>query len=188
MSVALRRWGAVHRLAVLLLTLLAVPAGFSTPGMAATFEWKDFEALVAEAEEIFVGTVTELPARRLATGAIVTDVGFDDVRVLKGPHTERVILQVLGGTVDGETMELKGAPQFRSGVRYLVFAKGNGTSIMPVVGGDHGLFQVVVDGALRVDVVRDAQGRPLLDVPIPLGMFVQAVEEALAVRGERGSR
>jgi hypothetical protein len=182
------RTRTARRLAVLSLTLVAVLAGCPSPGMAATFAWKDFAALVAEAEEIFVGTVTAVPGRRLASGGIVTDVGFDDVRVLKGPPADRVVLQVLGGTVDGETMALQGVPRFSPGVRYLVFAKGNGTAILPVVGGDHGLFRVVVDRTLGVEVVRDAWGRPLLDVPIPLAAFVQAVEEALAGRGGRRDR
>jgi hypothetical protein len=180
------RCRVVCRLAVLPLALLVVLPGFSAT--AATFAWKDFDALVTEAEEIFVGTVTAVPGRRLPNGGIVTDVGFDDVRVLKGPLTDRMVLQVLGGTIDDETMELAGAPQFRQGVRYLVFARGNGRWMLPVVGGDHGLFRVIVDPALGVEVVRDARGRPLLDVPIPLAAFVQAVEEALAGRGDRRGR
>ena len=52
-------------LGALCLTATLAPARFSD---AATFVVKDFESLVAEAEQIFVGTVTGATSRKLAGG------------------------------------------------------------------------------------------------------------------------
>ena len=67
-----------------------------------------------------------------------------------------MVLRVVGGTVGRETLEVPDVPRFRPGARYVVFVKGNGRSIFPVVGGSRGLFQVVWDPIRSADVVRDA--------------------------------
>jgi hypothetical protein len=152
------------------------------PATAGVFVVKDFEELVAEAEMIFVGTVSGEAAQKLAGGPIVTDVTFSSAQVLKGPPGAMVVLRVVGGTVGRESLELTDVPRFRPGVRYLVFVKGNGRTIFPVVGGRRGLFQVVRDPALQADVVRDAGGRPLAETPVPLAGFLAAVEEELRLR------
>jgi lipoprotein-anchoring transpeptidase ErfK/SrfK len=149
---------------------------------AGTFVVKDFEVLVAEAEQIYVGTATSAAAQKLASGAIVTDVTFTASQVLKGPPEATVVLRVLGGTVGRERLELPGVPKFRVGARYLVFVKDNGRAIFPVVGGDHGLFQVVPDPGLGHDVVLNARGAPLTDVPVPLAAFTDAIEQELRLR------
>jgi hypothetical protein len=153
--------------------------GSPGPASAAVFAIKHFEELVAEAELIFVGTVTGESAQKLPGGAIVTDVSFSASHVLKGTAGPAVVLRVVGGTVGRETLALPDVPRFRAGGRYIVFVKGNGRSIFPVVGGSRGLFQVVPDATGGADVVRDAGGRPLADAPVSLAAFLGAVEEEL---------
>jgi hypothetical protein len=154
----------------------------AVPANAGLFAVKDFEKLVSEAEMIFLGTVSGEAAQKLAGGTIVTDVTFASAQVLKGPPEATVVLRVVGGAVGRESLELTDVPRFRPGVRYLVFVKGNGRTIFPVVGGRRGLFQVVRDPALQADVVRDAGGRPLAETPVPLAAFLAAVEEELRLR------
>jgi hypothetical protein len=149
---------------------------------ATTFLVKDFEGLVAEAEQIFVGTVTGRGSQKLAGGTIVTDVTFAASHILKGPREPSIVLRVVGGTVGGEALELSGVPQLDLGVRYIVFVKGNGRAMFPVVGGSQGLFRVVHDAGLDVDVVLSAQGAPLADVPVPLTAFLEAAEAELGLR------
>jgi hypothetical protein len=172
------------RAAVLLAALwILAPGAPAGPASAAVFAVKHFEELVGEAELIFVGTVTGESAQKLPAGLIVTDVSFSASHVLKGgAGGSTVVLRVVGGTVGRETLEIPDVPRFRPGGRYVVFVKGNGRSVFPVVGGTRGLFQVVWDPARSADVVRDALGRPLSDPVVPLAAFLGAVEEELRLR------
>jgi hypothetical protein len=148
--------------------------------LAGAFIVKGFEQLVAEADDIFVGTVTAVPARRLPGGAIVTDVNFSALQVMKGaPDRGALSLQMLGGTLDGETERLSGVPQFAPGVRYLVFSKGNGRLILPLVGGTSGLFRVARDPTTGEELVLDAEGRPVAGLRITLGTFREAISDEL---------
>ena len=141
---------------------------------------KNFEQLVAEAEQIFVGTVTATPSRRLPSGAIVSDIEFSSVRGFKGRTGRVVSLLVLGGTVDDESQRVPGLPRFEPGAIYVVFVRGNGRSVFPVVGGPHGVFQVRRDEITEELLVFDAEGRPIADVRLPLSILVQAIRDELA--------
>ena len=166
-----------RRLPVVLAALLALAA---TRADAATFAPKQFEHLVREAEQIVVATVTAVPARRLPAGAIVTDVELAASRVLKGAvSASRLSLLVLGGTLGGETERLDGVPVLHPGVTYLLFVRGNGGVVFPVVGGTAGVFQVTRDPRTGEDLVLDAEGRPLTDVDVPLAVFLEAIADEL---------
>ncbi|HEY5293172.1 MAG TPA: hypothetical protein VIJ43_12765 [Burkholderiales bacterium] len=173
----------------------------SGPGFGVSFESKDFDQLVAESEQIFVGTASGATARRHPGGAIVTDVSFSGVQILKGnPGTAEISLMVAGGTLGTETFTLPGVPRFQSGTTYLVFAQGNGTGIFPVVGGDQGMFQVKTDTLTGESFVFDSRGLPIRSAtvrqamaagfaapqdttavpqPIPLEVFLQAIRSRL---------
>ncbi len=188
----------MRRVPVLLLpVLLTLPPGLA---WGTTFIAKDFDKLVAEAEEIFVGTVIATESRKLPSGAIVTDVTFSSLRVLKGGEgTGETILRVLGGTVGSETLKLAGVPRFELGVTYLVFSKGNGKVIFPVVGGDQGLFQIKRDPTTGDELVFDSYGmvitrpsvreatggsgfqkdRNMPPVPVLLDAFIQAIKNRI---------
>jgi len=158
------------------------------PGLATSFEPKNFDQLVAEADEIFVGTATTAVSRKLAAGGIVTDVAFTNLQILKGnPTSASISLMHMGGSVDGETFEIRGLPGFRIGVAYLVFSQGNGTTIFPVVGGDQGMFQVKPDAVTGESLVFNSRGMPIVSpsvlqavslpahTPVPLAVFLQAI-------------
>ncbi len=183
---------------ILSVFLLAIAVGTV---YATAFQPKDFGQMVSEAEQIFIGTVTGIQAHKLGTGAIVSQVSFGNLQIIKGPIAETITLQMLGGTVDGETLRVAGLPTFHGGVRYLVFMAGNGSAIFPVVGGPQGVFQVQLDPTTGQDVVvggsgapvqdpslvppRSAQGAnpseatPVTPVPIPLNTFLQEIRNRL---------
>ena len=124
----------------LVTAFLALAAGLA---WATAFEPKNFDQLVAEADAIFVGTASAAAARKLPEGAIVTDVSFTRLQVIKGNVSDSSLtLMTAGGSVGGETFEIRGLPRFRMDVSYLVFVQGNGATIFPVVGGDQGMFQL----------------------------------------------
>ena len=49
---------------------------------------------------------------------------------------------MLGGTVDGQTMEVSDAPKFKKGDRDFLFVEHNGQQFIPLVGIMHGRFRV----------------------------------------------
>jgi hypothetical protein len=143
---------------------MTIPA---RPAWGDSFAQKDFDQLVAEAEQIFVGTVAATQSRKLETGAIVTDVTFLSPQPLKGSKVSGdIVFRLLGGSVDGETLKPAGFPEFQPGATYVVFCKGNGTRIFPVVGGNQGLFQVKKDSTTGQDLVFDAYGMPITSQPL----------------------
>lgn len=174
---------------LLMAIFLAVSA---SSGLAASFEPKSFDQLVAEADEIFIGTAAAAAPRKRAEGGIVTDVAFTNLQVVKGNAANTAItLMTMGGTVGGETFEIRGLPKFQIGITYLVFSQGNGTTIFPVVGGDQGMFQVKPDAATGASLVFNSRGMPIVSQsvlqavslqapsPAPLAVFLQAVRSRL---------
>ena len=180
--------------ALLALLILLLPL-LSGQTVAATFAEKNLTQLVAEAEQIFVGTVSALQSRKLASGAIVTDVKFSDLQLLKGSSQGAdIVLLVLGGEVDGLRLEIPGLPQFQPGVRYLVFSRGNGKDMFPVVGGPGGLFQIQPGAATGSSIVLGSSGTPLApgitaevlgdtaQSPVTLEQFLGAVRARLGAQ------
>lgn len=129
---------------------------------ATSFQTKDFTSLVREADEIVIGTVTAINARRTTKREIVTDYGFDDLEIIAGmAQGDSLTLTLLGGTVGTDSLMVAGAPKFKHGVRYLVFVAGNGAAMFPLVGGHQGIFQLrkdLVSGDVRV---HDYAGRAM---------------------------
>ena len=185
-------------LILMLLALMTIPGGLVRGD---SFVHKEFDQLVTEAEQIFVGTVTASQSRKLPTGAIVTDVTFSSLRVLKGSEARGdIVLTVLGGSVEGETLKVGGFPEFRLGVTYLIFSKDNGTAIFPVVGGAQGMFQIKQDPTTGEELVLDAHGMAITSPtvtdaistsastpgplrppsPVTLDAFVQAIKNRLS--------
>ena len=161
----------------LLFAILAVLSLTAARADAHSFVFKDWEALVAEAEEIFAGQVTATRSFELPGGLIATDVVFARPRVLKGPDGGPLTLRVFGGTVGAVTLKLSGIPRFERGLTYVVFARGNGSDVFPVVGGTYGLFQIRRDPASGQDLVVGARGETLWSVPVSADAFLEAIEE-----------
>jgi hypothetical protein len=105
---------------------------------------KDFAALCAEADLIFVGTVTGRESRWSDPShqAIETLVTFGDVTWLRGTAQPSVTLHFAGGEVDGLREEIAGVPQFAVGERRVIFARA-GRFVSPIVGFDQGALRVV---------------------------------------------
>jgi hypothetical protein len=164
----------------------------AVPSLATSFEQKNFDQLVAEAEDIFAGTaITALP-RRLAAGGIVTDVTFSNLQIVKGNSASTEIsLMTMGGTIGTETMQIRGLPKFQTGNTYLIFSQGNGTTIFPVVGGDQGMFQIRSDVVTGEKRVYSANGMPIVNpsvlqalslqapASVPLAVFLEAIRSRM---------
>jgi hypothetical protein len=120
---------------------------------------------VTDAEFIFEGTVIDARSQWTGEGAerrIVTHVTFEIEDAIKGASGKNYTIQVLGGTVDGETIEVAEAPRFKIGDRDILFVEHNGTQFVPLVGIMHGRFHVQTDAAGH-DVVAKDNGALLAD-------------------------
>ncbi|MEY2525432.1 MAG: hypothetical protein QOE73_203, partial [Verrucomicrobiota bacterium] len=102
-----------------------------------------FDELVSRAEVIFQGAVTDVRSQWTGEGAqhrIVSYVTFKVEDSVKGTPGQTYTLRMLGGTVDGETMEVADSPKFKVGDRDIIFVENNGSQFVPLVGIMHGRF------------------------------------------------
>ena len=161
------------RLGFLVFPLLFTIAAIAS---ATTVIPPDFDELVRRAQVIFEGEVTGLQSQWIGEGAehrIVTFITFKVDETLKGNAGPTYTMRMLGGTVDGETMEVTDAPKFKVGDHDLLFVENNGSQFIPLVGSQHGRFRIQKDQAGN-DTVMTGEGQPLADVS-QLGVSEEAV-------------
>jgi len=130
-----------------------------------------FDELVSQAELIFQGSVTNVRSQWVGEGAqrhIASFVTFKVEEALKGQPGASYTIQMLGGTVDGETMEVSDAPKFALGDRDILFVEHNGEQFIPLVGIMHGRFRIQREAQTGRDVVATNEGDKLTD-PEQLG-------------------
>lgn len=148
-----------------LLVSCALLALHTTRGM--TVIPPTFDELVAQAELIFEGTVTAVRSERIGEGAerrIVTFVTFAVDEPIKGEPGSAYTIRMLGGTVDGETLEVTDAPKFKKGDRDIVFVENNGKQFIPLVGIMHGRYRVSKNKQTGEETLLTNNGHPLSDV------------------------
>ena len=122
--------------------------------------------------------MTGLQSQWIGEGAehrIVTFVTFKVDDTLKGNPGATYTMRMLGGTVDGETMEVTDAPKFKVGDHDLLFVENNGSQFVPLVGIQHGRFRIQKDQS-GADIVVSGEGQPLADVS-QLGVNEKAVAQ-----------
>jgi hypothetical protein len=125
-----------------------------------------FDELVSRAEVILQGSVTDTRSQWIGEGAqrhIVTYVTFKVDDAVKGNPGPSYTIRMLGGTVDGQTMEVSDAPKFQKGDRDFVFVEHNGQQFIPLVGIMHGRFRVEREQDGR-EIVATNSGEPVRDV------------------------
>jgi hypothetical protein len=126
-----------------------------------------FDELVSRAEVIFQGTVTDVRSQWTGEGAqhrIESYVTFRVEDAMKGAPGESYTLRMLGGTVDGETMEVSDSPKFKIGDRDVIFVENNGSQFIPLVGIMHGRFHVDKDKETGREMIKTNQREPLKDL------------------------
>ncbi len=177
-----RRMNKLRYLSLLALALFAVSSARATTVIPPTFE-----QLVSQAELIFQGTVTEVKSIWIGEGAqrhIQTYVTFKIEDAVKGEPGATYTISLLGGTVDGQTMEVTDAPQFKVGDRDVLFVEHNGEQFVPLVGINNGRFHVRHDPQSGRDFIHTGEGKPLSDVA-KLGRGEQTAAAANALSAEQ---
>ena len=133
-----------------------------TPAAAMVVAPRDFADLVARAEQIVVGTVTDVSAQPDASGAPFTFVTLSDLTVLKGDVGATLTLRFYGGTANGVMTWISDMPKFTAGERVVLFVAGNGRDVCPLVGVWQGRFAVRFDSTRNTEVVESHDGRPVI--------------------------
>ncbi|GBD26010.1 hypothetical protein HRbin30_01337 [bacterium HR30] len=114
---------------------------------------RDFRDLVERAEVILEGTVSGVEEVPDATGIQRTLVALTDLEVHKGTVSgPKFALDVVGGTKNGFRSQVLDLPSFTLGDRVILFVRGNGQAVFPVVGVHQGYFRVerLEDGSSRI--------------------------------------
>ena len=122
-----------------------------------------FDELVAQAELIFQGSVTNVRSQWVGEGGqrhIISDVTFTVEDAVKGAPGQTYTLRMLGGTVDGESAGVSDAPKFKVGDKDILFVENNGKQFVPLVGIMHGRFRVQRDQSGQ-EVVANNEGEPI---------------------------
>ena len=157
-SVARRRPGFALPAAV---GAIVLAANLCAPAAAMVVAQRDFADLVARAEQIVVGTVTDVTQQPDASGAPFTLVTLSDLSVLKGDVGPTLTLRFYGGTADGVATWISDMPRFAVGERAVLFVAGNGRDVCPLVGVWQGRFRVRFDSVRNAEVVESHDGRPV---------------------------
>ena len=141
-------------LLVAMLFLAATRAARATSVIPPTFP-----ELVAEAEAIVRGRVTDIAVRRSSapdgTPVIKTHVTFSVERTLKGAERREITLEFLGGTIGDASLVVTGLPRFEPGSTDYLFIERNGVQFCPLVAVRHGRYRLLRDAAGREFVARD---------------------------------
>lgn len=151
----------------------------------------NFNTMVHRAEVIFRGQVTDIQSSWSGQGTqrtIVSNITFKVLETLKGTATTPYVLQMLGGTVDGQAMEVDGVPKFHIGDETLLFVEHNGTQFFPVVGIMHGYFRVQTDAATGKTLVLKYDGQPLHSTAEIDAAHARAVGIAAAPAGANAAK
>jgi|GEM_PF-2606581 len=153
------------------------------------------EQLIERSDKVVRGTVTATEGRWTTGGYIETlvTVKVDDVYI--GQAGETVTVVAPGGTVEGKTLDITGAPTFKEGDQVVVFANGK-----RIVGFGQGAFSVDTNGIATRGLGNQVPHHPLkLDLSKAFGQPDQAKacisqhidrtqDEGWKLRGATGTR
>lgn len=141
---------------------LVVLLGLSNSIQATLVEAKSFQDLTLEAEMTAIGrvvTVESHPTVDLQYAYTYVTVG--ELELLKGNYRQPTItLRMDGGPLgDDTTLAIPGIPHFRSGEKVVLFIKGNGHHICPLVGWEQGVLRVETDKPLGREILKTSNGQ-----------------------------
>jgi hypothetical protein len=105
----------------------------------------EFDQLVLLSDCVVRGTVTDVRSEWRGDGenrAIHTIVSVRVAECLVGDATDTIELVLLGGEIDGESLIVTGQPRFQIGDEDILFIKGNGVRMCPVLAMVYGRYLV----------------------------------------------
>jgi len=135
---------------------------------ATTLLYTSFDDLVKEADGIIMGTVKKIEPIMDNTGMINTYVTLGDLTIIDGLYEGKEFTIVMeGGEVNSEAQVVSGIPDFRIKEKLILFIKGNGYYIVPLVGWGQGMFIVKKDSEASgsdKEVMYDCSGNRVFSI------------------------
>jgi hypothetical protein len=149
---------------------LALFLAFTAPALhATTVIAPSFERLVGTSDYIVRATVKAIttdwrdnpdkPGERFIGSRVELTV----LEVIKGTPPSPLVLDLVGGRVGDDVLTIEGAPRFEVGQESVLFIKGNGRQIIPLVGMMHGRYIVRRDQRTKKDEILRNSGQPLFN-------------------------
>jgi len=131
---------------------------------ATTVLYQSYNDLVNKADGVVSGVVSKIDYRRNKNGDIFTYVTLKKVTVHNASYDKNdYTFRIKGGVIDGEYLEVEGAPKFYQDEEVILFIKDNGKLIVPIVGWEQGMFKVKKNEALE-DYITDANENIIYDI------------------------
>jgi len=138
---------------------------WATTGQATTLLHKNFDDLVTEADGIVIGTVEKLDSTYGLDQRIYTFVTLGNLEVIHGDFfLNTLVIKQDGGVVKQHGQFIVGSPNFRLNDRVVIFLKGNGTAVVPIVGWTQGVFRIKQGALPDEGVIYDHEGNGLLGI------------------------
>ena len=132
---------------------------------ATTLLYESFDDLIAGADGIVVGTVTNVEARAVQDGPIYSYVTLSDLDIIYGAYRgKNFTIRIEGGEVRDHGLRVVGSPDFARGERVILFLVGNGRAIVPIVGWTQGVFRVSNDPKSDRAIVTDNHGNRVFGI------------------------
>jgi hypothetical protein len=106
------------------------------------------DEMILAAPAIVVATVESRRAEYEYYGSsrlIITKVTLRIEDTLKGSAPRTLVVEVLGGTLDDQTLHVSHVPEFQVGDRDVLFLSLAPHSVSPLVGSDQGRFRILTD-------------------------------------------
>jgi hypothetical protein len=151
------------------LGVLLLP-GFLITLKATTLVAPDFDRLVNSADYVVRATVKSVSAERRVNSAkpgktyIGTRVELEVHEVISGTPPSPLVLKLAGGRIGDEELTIDGAPHFVVGQESILFIRGNGRQVIPLVGMKHGHYPVRRDKRTGETQIMRSSGKLLYDV------------------------
>jgi hypothetical protein len=140
---------------------------FAVPGSATTVIQPTFREMVKSADYIVRVEVTSVTSAWRANPSkpgeryIGSQVTLAVREIIKGTPPQPLVLDVVGGRVGNDELVVDGAPKLAAGDECILFVRGNGQTLFPVVGLMHGYFPIYRDAVTKRASVLRFNGRPL---------------------------
>jgi hypothetical protein len=179
-----------HR-GIAVLVLFAAPIALAAQPPALDLGTLTLDQLADRADAIVVSIVTSRRAEwehSAGSRLIVTKVTLAIEQTLKGSPPRTLVVEVLGGTIGDQTLQVSHVPAFKVGDRDVLFLNGALHAASPIVGSDQGRFRVLDEMATGTARVLNAEFAPLVsaaDIGVPAGSrrtrLVRSMAEAISL-------
>jgi len=156
----LRRW----------LVAAALSSAVAAPASGTTLVARPLDAMVREADAVAVVTTASSPARTVCwvDGRIVTRLEVTVVETLRGALAPGPLtLSLPGGTLDGVTQHLPGAPVFEPGGAWVLLLRRTASGEVTVAGLCLGQLPVALDPVTHLAMVRPASAEGVTVIADP---------------------